>query len=130
MNQSTIVALAVAAVLALPACQEQRQPTEPTRRGALTASITPADPAGRHRVADDGPVLRTAVESAGRVRARGVGGRPPRLARCQGRDRRHRYRLYEPGPGGTRGSRPLDILRARRRDAALSWPASVQRPVL
>src|SRR5438477_13173591 len=50
MNQSTIVALAVAAVLALPACQEQRQPTEPTRRGALTASITPADPAGRHLV--------------------------------------------------------------------------------
>src|SRR6059058_4634210 len=50
MNQSTIVALAVAAVLALPACQEQRQPTEPNRRGALTASITPADPAGRHLV--------------------------------------------------------------------------------
>src|SRR5437764_15462709 len=50
MNQSTIVALAVAAVLALPACQEQRQPTEPTRRGALTASVTPTDPAGRHLV--------------------------------------------------------------------------------
>src|SRR5205823_13675413 len=50
MNQSTIVALAVAAVLALPACQEQREPTEPTRRAALTASITPADPAGRHLV--------------------------------------------------------------------------------
>ena len=50
MNRSTIVALAAVAALALPACQEQREPTGPTHRGALTASITPADPAGRHLV--------------------------------------------------------------------------------
>src|SRR5437660_7950494 len=48
-SRSNIVALAVAA-LAFQACQEQRQPTEPTRRAALTASVTPADPAGRHLV--------------------------------------------------------------------------------
>src|SRR5437764_1003403 len=48
-SRSNIVALAVAA-LAFQACQEQREPTEPTRRAALTASMTPADPAGRHLV--------------------------------------------------------------------------------
>src|SRR5437660_5945820 len=48
-SRSNIVALAVAA-LAFQACQEQREPTEPTRRATLTASLTPADPAGRHLV--------------------------------------------------------------------------------
>src|SRR2546429_5699124 len=48
-SRSNIVALAVAA-LAFQACQEQREPTEPMRRAALTASMTPADPAGRHLV--------------------------------------------------------------------------------
>src|SRR5437667_7761569 len=50
MNRSTIVALGAVAALALQACQEQRQPTGPTHRGALTASITPTEPAGRHLV--------------------------------------------------------------------------------
>src|SRR5437016_1325023 len=48
-SRSNIVALAVAA-RAYQACQGQRGPTEPTRRAALTASMTPADPAGRHLV--------------------------------------------------------------------------------
>src|SRR5437762_12719658 len=48
-SRSNIVALAVAA-LAFQACQEQGEPTGPTRRAALTASMTPADPAGRHLV--------------------------------------------------------------------------------
>ena len=49
-TRSHIVALAAVAALALPACQEQREPTEPTRRGPLAASVTPTDPAGRHLV--------------------------------------------------------------------------------
>src|SRR5438552_6137970 len=48
-SQSNIVTLTDAA-LAFQACEEQREPTEPTRRAALTASMTPADPAGRHLV--------------------------------------------------------------------------------
>jgi len=68
-SRSNIVALAVAA-LAFQACQEQREPTEPTRRAALTASMTPADPAGRHLV----------VFAAERVPA-GAGGKTRRHRR-------------------------------------------------
>src|SRR5438128_3316374 len=50
MNRHATQLIALGAALALQACQEQRQPTEPTRRAALTASVTPADPAGRHLV--------------------------------------------------------------------------------
>src|SRR5437899_360262 len=50
MNRRPAQVIALGAALALQACQEQRQPTEPTRRGALPASIPPADPAGRHLV--------------------------------------------------------------------------------
>src|SRR5438128_2562880 len=80
MNRSTIVALGAVAALALQACQEQRQPTGPTHRGALTASITPTEPAGRHlvvftadrvpadfgaRVAQLGGTVETALDSIG-----------------------------------------------------------------
>jgi lantibiotic leader peptide-processing serine protease len=44
-----LIALAVAA-LALQACQDQRELTEPPRRGVLSASVTLADPAGHHLV--------------------------------------------------------------------------------
>src|SRR5260370_5290253 len=43
-------ALAALAALALQACQDQRELTEPARRGVLSASVMPADPAGRHLV--------------------------------------------------------------------------------
>src|SRR6266849_10983600 len=49
-SRSIIGALATVAALALQACADQREPMEPTRRGALAASVTPADPAGRHLV--------------------------------------------------------------------------------
>src|SRR5213593_1029406 len=39
-----------AAALALQACQDQREPTQPARREILAASVTLADPAGRHLV--------------------------------------------------------------------------------
>src|SRR3989440_10140661 len=68
MNRHATQLIALGAALALQACQEQRQPTEPTRRAALTASMTPADPAGRHLV----------VFAAERVPA-DLGGRGARL---------------------------------------------------
>src|SRR5439155_22841421 len=95
-SRSNIVALAVAA-LAFQACQEQRAPTEPTRRAALTASMTPADPARRHLVvfaAERAPAElggraarrgRTGQAAPGSRRAPGVAGparrRAPALAR-------------------------------------------------
>src|SRR5256884_5756192 len=48
-SRSNIVALAVAAV-ASQGGKGERAPAEPRRRAALAASMTPADPAGRHLV--------------------------------------------------------------------------------
>src|SRR3989442_382855 len=44
-----IIALGTA-LLVLQACHDQRAPTELAAGGILTASVTPADPAGRHLV--------------------------------------------------------------------------------
>src|SRR6266852_5367846 len=49
-SRSSSFALAALAALALQACQDQRELTEPARRGVLSASVMPADPAGRHLV--------------------------------------------------------------------------------
>src|SRR5260370_41298915 len=57
-SRSSSFALAALAALALQACQDQRELTEPARRGVLSASVMPADPAGRHLVvftAERGP---------------------------------------------------------------------------
>src|SRR2546428_11201629 len=48
-SRSNIVALAAVAALALRGCQDQSTPTAPAAR-ILAASVTPADPAGRHLV--------------------------------------------------------------------------------
>ncbi len=50
MNRHATQLIALGAALAFQACQDQREPTEPARRGVLSASMTPADPAGRHLV--------------------------------------------------------------------------------
>src|SRR5947209_13029638 len=50
MNRHTAQLIALGAALALQACHDQPVPTESRARGILTASITPADPAGRHLV--------------------------------------------------------------------------------
>ena len=50
MNRHATQLIALGAALALQACQDQRELTEPARRGALSASVMPADPAGRHLV--------------------------------------------------------------------------------
>src|SRR2546427_7106605 len=57
-SRSNIVALAAVAALALQGCHDQSTPTAPAAR-ILAASVTPADPAGRHLV----------VFTAGRVPA-------------------------------------------------------------
>src|SRR2546429_988081 len=57
-SRSNIVALAAAAARALQGCHDQSTPTAPVAR-ILAASVTPADPAGRHLV----------VFTAGRVPA-------------------------------------------------------------
>ena len=49
-SRSSSFALAALAALALQACQDQRELTEPARRGVLSARVMPADPAGRHLV--------------------------------------------------------------------------------
>src|SRR2546425_12246183 len=48
-TRSHIVALAAVAALALPACHDRSTPTAPAAR-ILAASVTRADPAGRHLV--------------------------------------------------------------------------------
>src|SRR2546425_6530344 len=50
MNRHTAQLIALGAALALQACHDQPVPTESRARGILTASVTPADPAGRHLV--------------------------------------------------------------------------------
>src|SRR5256885_17269784 len=57
-SRSNIVALAAVTALALQGCHDQSTPTAPAAR-ILAASVTPADPAGRHLV----------VFTAGRVPA-------------------------------------------------------------
>ena len=50
MNRHATQLIALGAALALQACQDRPEPTEPARRGVLSASVTTADPAGRHLV--------------------------------------------------------------------------------
>ena len=50
MNRHATQLIALGAALALQACQEQREPTEPARRRALAASVTSTEPAGRYLV--------------------------------------------------------------------------------
>ena len=49
LHLSSVWGLAVVLGLALPGCRDQGTPTAPGAK-ALTASVTPADPAGRHLV--------------------------------------------------------------------------------
>jgi len=50
MNRPAAQLIALGAALALQACQDQRELTEPARRGVLAPSVAPADPPGRHLV--------------------------------------------------------------------------------
>ena len=59
MNRHAATLIALGAALGLQACYDQPVATEARARGNLAASVTPADPAGRHLV----------VFTAGRVPA-------------------------------------------------------------
>jgi len=50
MNRHAEKLIVLGAALALLGCHDQPVPTEPHARGMLAASVTPADPAGRHLV--------------------------------------------------------------------------------
>src|SRR5438093_8077719 len=50
MNRHAAQLIALGAALGLQACYDQPVPTEARARGKLAASVTPADPAGRHLV--------------------------------------------------------------------------------
>src|SRR5437879_3098169 len=80
MNRHAGKLIALGAALAPPGCHDQPVPPEPHVRGMLAASVTPADPAGRHlvvftgqrvpadfgdRVAQLGGSVETSVDSVG-----------------------------------------------------------------
>ena len=80
MNRHAEKLIVLGAALALLGCHDQPVPTEPHARGMLAASVTPADPAGRHlvvftaqgvpadfgdRVAQLGGSVEAAVDSIG-----------------------------------------------------------------
>ena len=69
MNRHATQLIALGAALALQACQDQPEPTEPARRGVLSASVTTADPAGRHLVVFTAE--RVPADFAARVASRG-----------------------------------------------------------
>jgi subtilisin family serine protease len=50
MNRQALTIIVLGAALALQGCHDQALPTESRARGALAASVTPADPAGRYLI--------------------------------------------------------------------------------
>jgi len=86
LHLSSVWGLAVVLGLALPGCRDQGTPTAPGAK-ALTASVTPADPAGRHlvvftaervpaafadRIAQLGGTIEAALDSIGVATATGL----------------------------------------------------------